>query len=199
MKKVNLLALIEISFFAAFALILDLLPSIKPIPSISISFAMVPIFILAFRWGFKASFIAGLLWGILQIAMGEAWIIHPVQAFMEYFTAFAFIGFAGLFYSPIQKAFRSKNKKKALVYVVAAIFVGSIARYFWHFLAGVIFIKSFAPDVKNPVFFSFAANGTTMIGAFIFCSLVLVLVLASAPQLVMRKGTSPAMTDKKAS
>lgn len=199
MKKLSLLALIEISFFAAFALILDLLPSFKPIPNISISFAMIPIFILAFRWGFKASFIAGLLWGILQIATGDAWIIHPVQAFMEYFVAFAFIGFAGLLYNSIQKEFRAKNKKKALAYVVAAVFVGSVARYFWHFLAGVIFIKYFAPDVKNPVFFSFAANGATMLGSFIFCSIILVLVLASAPQLVIRRNQDVSVTEKKAS
>ena len=198
MKKLSLLALIEISFFAAFALILDLLPSIKPIPNISISFAMVPIFLLAFRWGFRASFIAGLLWGILQIATGDAWIIHPVQGFIEYFIAFAFIGFAGLFYNKIQKEFRAGKKRTAFIWVVVAVFVGSVARYFWHFLAGVIFIKYFAPDVKNPVFFSFAANGTTMLGAWIFCSLVLILVLSVVPQLIMRKDNRDVL-EKKAS
>ncbi len=198
MKKLSLLALIEISFFAAFALILDLLPSIKPIPNISISFAMIPIFLLAFRWGFRASFIAGLLWGILQIATGDAWIIHPVQGFIEYFIAFAFIGFAGLFYNKIQKEFRAGKKRTAFIWVVVAVFVGSVARYFWHFLAGVIFIKYFAPDVKNPVFFSFAANGTTMLGAWIFCSLVLILVLSVVPQLIMRKDNRDVL-EKKAS
>lgn len=198
MKKLSLLALIEISFFAAFALILDLLPSFKPIPNMSISFAMIPIFILAFRWGFRASLIAGLLWGILQIVF-DAWIIHPVQAIIDYFVAFTFIGFAGLLYNPIQKELRSRNKKKALAFVVAAVFIGSVARYFWHFLSGVIFIKYFAPDVKNPMFYSFAINGTTMLGAFIACSIILVLILSAAPQLVIRKDNLSAVTDKKAS
>lgn len=63
MKKIGLIALIEAAFFAAMALVLDLLPSLQLSPSISISFAMVPIFIIAFRWGFKVSFISGFLWG----------------------------------------------------------------------------------------------------------------------------------------
>ncbi|MFO1443753.1 energy-coupled thiamine transporter ThiT [Bacillus sp. Bva_UNVM-123] len=198
MKKLSLLALIEVSFFAAFALILDLLPSFKPIPNMSISFAMIPIFILAFRWGFRASLVAGLLWGLLQIVF-DAWIVHPVQAVFDYLFAFTFIGFAGLLYNPIQKELRSKNKKKALAFVVAAIFIGSVARYFWHFLSGVIFIKYFAPEVTSPIFYSFAINGTTMLGAFIVCSIILVLILASAPQLVIRKDHLSAMSGKKAS
>ena len=42
--------------------------------------------------------------------MGDAYILTPVQAFIEYFIAFAFIGFAGLFYRPIQKALLTSNE-----------------------------------------------------------------------------------------
>ena len=61
MKKFNLQTLIEIAIFAAFAMALDILPSFKPHPSISISFAMIPIFIIAFRRGFAAGVISGFL------------------------------------------------------------------------------------------------------------------------------------------
>jgi len=199
LKKLSLIALIEASFFAAFALILDLLPSIKPAANISISFAMVPIFILAFRWGFRVSFISGLLWGILQIAFGDAWIATPVQAFIEYFIAFAFIGTAGLLYKPIQKELRYGSKKKALSWITLAVLIGSIARYFWHFIAGVVFFGSFAPEGMSPVLFSFAINGSTMLGTWILCSIVLLLVLSAAPQLVIRKDTLPTITENKAS
>lgn len=53
MKKMSLVTLIEAAFFAAIALVLDLLPSIKLTPAVSISFAMVPIFIIAFLWASK--------------------------------------------------------------------------------------------------------------------------------------------------
>src|SRR5690625_998678 len=96
-KTFNLQTLLEIAIFGALAMLLDLIPSINPHPSISISFAMVPIFIIAFRWGVRASFASGFIWGILQIVLGDAWILTPLQAFIEYFIAFAFVGFAGLF------------------------------------------------------------------------------------------------------
>src|SRR5699024_12191266 len=80
MKRFKLQTIIEIAIFAALAMILDFLPSIKFGPSISISFAMVPIFIVAFRWGFIASTISGFIWGILQIATGDAWILTPMRS-----------------------------------------------------------------------------------------------------------------------
>src|SRR5699024_3715035 len=115
---------------------LDFIPSIKFGPSISISFAMVPIFIIAFRWGFMASTISGFLWGILQIALGEAWILTPMQAFIEYFIAFACIGFAGLFSHIIQTSLKGNAKGQALIWIVVAVYIGSLTRYFWHFVAG---------------------------------------------------------------
>ncbi|WP_102275408.1 energy-coupled thiamine transporter ThiT [Cytobacillus massiliigabonensis] len=199
MKKLSLIALIEASFFAAFAIILDLLPSIKPMPNISISVAMLPIFILAFRWGFRVSLISGFMWGILQIAMGDAWIVTPVQAIIEYVVAFAFIGIAGLFYSFIQKHHRNGNKKIALAWIVGAIFVGSLARYFWHFIAGVLFFGSYAPDGMSPFLFSFAVNGATALGAWVLCSVAAVLIISTAPQLIIRKNDMIVIPQNKAS
>ncbi|WP_077302687.1 energy-coupled thiamine transporter ThiT [Virgibacillus pantothenticus] len=184
MRNVRLLVMIEAAFFAAFAMILDFLPSIKLSPAISISFAMVPIFILAFRRGVIAGVLSGFLWGLLQVMLGDATILTPTQFLIEYFIAFAFVGFAGLLYPVIQKNVQNGNKKVALAWVVAAALVGSIARYFWHFLAGVIFWGEYAPEGMSPVVYSFIANGTTMLGAFVFCSVVLVVLLASAPRLI---------------
>lgn len=188
MKKLGLIALIEASFFAAFALILDLLPSIKLGPWISISFAMVPIFILAFRWGFKVSFIAGFIWGLLQIAFGDFYFLTPIQFLIEYFIAFAFIGFAGLFFKKIQSLLQNGNKKSALQWVVLAILVGSAARYFWHFVAGIIFWGEYAPEGMSPVIYSLIVNGGTMLGATVLCSVIVVALLASSPRLIQRNG-----------
>ncbi len=105
MRNTNLQAMIESAILATFAMVIDILPlSIKLPTGGSISFAMIPIFIIAYRWGFKSAFLGGLVWGLLQIVVGDAYILTPVQAFIEYFIAFAFIGFAGLFYRPIQKS-----------------------------------------------------------------------------------------------
>lgn len=199
MKKLQLVAMIEAAFFAAFAFILDLLPSIKLSPWISISFAMVPIFIIAFRWGFKVSLLSGFLWGLLQVVLGDAYYLSPVQFLIEYFLAFAFVGFAGLFYKTIQNYFQNGNKKKALYWVVLATFVGSFARYLMHFIAGVIFWGDYAPEGMSPVIYSLIVNGGTMLGAFVLCAVVLVLLLGSAPRIIKRKNTMTTLHQKHAS
>ena len=187
MKNFKLVAMIEAAFFAAFAFILDLLPSIQLAPWMSISFAMVPIFILAFRWGVKVGLLSGFLWGLLQVVLGNAYYLAPIQFLIEYFLAFAFVGCAGLFYKTIQTHFQTGAKKKALLWVIIATFVGSVARYFWHFVAGVVFWGEYAPEGTSPVIYSLIVNGVTMIGAFVLCSAVLVLLLAKGSRIIRRK------------
>ncbi len=197
MRNTNLQAMIESAILAAFALVIDILPlSIKLPTGGSISFAMIPIFIIAYRWGFKSAFLGGLVWGLLQIVVGDAYILTPVQAFIEYFIAFAFIGFAGLFYRPIQKALLTSNEnnleqpslgsrkdkpsskqnegKKVLAYIILAIFIGSFARYFCHFIAGIIFWGQYAPKGQSAVLYSLIVNGSTMIGSYILCTILLI-------------------------
>jgi thiamine transporter len=197
MKKLGLIALIEASFFAAFAVILDLLPSIKLTPAISISIAMVPIFILSLRWGWKAGFISGFVWGILQIVMGDAWMVNPLQTFIEYFIAFAFIGCAGFLARSVQKSLAEGKKGKVLGFAAAAIFLGSAGRYFWHFLAGMIFFGSYAPDGMSPFVYSLIVNGITMLGSAVLCTAVLWLLLSAAPRLVQREQGYPAPEEQK--
>lgn len=84
MEKNRLLLLIEAAIFAALAVILDLLPSIQLSSAISISIAMVPVLILSFRSGAKIGFISGFLWGLLQIVLGDAYILTPVQGFIDF-------------------------------------------------------------------------------------------------------------------
>ncbi|WP_079710683.1 energy-coupled thiamine transporter ThiT [Paraliobacillus ryukyuensis] len=187
MKKLSLVALMEVSILGALAFVFDLIPSIRISPSISISFAMVPIFILAFRRGARAGITAGFLWGLLQIFLGDAYILTPVQAFIEYFLAFASVGVAGLFRPLIKKRFQENRKTSGLVWVVVATLVGSLARYFWHFVAGFIFWGEYAPEDMNVVLYSFITNGITMVGAFVFCSILLVLLLGTAPRLLKRQ------------
>jgi thiamine transporter len=198
MSKMKLLPMMEASVFAALAVILDLLPSIRLSPAISISFAMVPIFIVAFRWGLRVGLVSGFLWGLLQVVLGDIYFLTPLQFAIEYFVAFTFVGFAGLLYRPIQKTLQTGDRKKLLAWVITGIVVGSIARYFWHFVAGFIFWGESAPEGQSAVMYSFIANGTTVLGAIIFCSIVLVLLAGSLPRLLKTNDTA-LNVDRKAS
>lgn len=184
MRNTNLQAMIEAAILAAFALAIDLLPLSISLPNGgSISFSMVPIFILAYRQGFKVALLGGFMFGLLQIVMGDAYILTPVQAFIEYFIAFSCIGFAGLFYQPIQRAIAANQKNKAISFIILAACIGSIARYFWHFIAGVIFFGQYAPKGQSAVLYSFLFNGVTMLGSFVLCAVLLVLLYTTAPRL----------------
>lgn len=185
MKKLSLQTLIEVAIFAAFALVLDLLPSIDIGPSISISFAMVPILIIAFRWGFFAAVVSGFLWGVLQIVVGDAWILTPTQAFIEYFIAFGCVGFAGLFSGLVKENLQNNSKAKALMWIIVATFIGGAARYFWHFVAGVIFFKSYAIEAgKSPFIYSLTINGITYFFSSLASTIVLVLLISKAGHLI---------------
>ncbi|RFB10613.1 energy-coupled thiamine transporter ThiT [Bacillus sp. HNG] len=186
MRSTRLQAMIEAAIFAALALVLDLLPSIDITPAISISFAMVPVFIIALRWGIKIGMLSGLLWGLLQLVF-DPWIVHPVQAIMEYIIAFSFIGLGGIFKSIVQESLKNDQKSKALIAITFAIFIGSLARYFWHFLAGFIFIEYFAPEIENPIWYSFTFNGITMLATFILCTIVLSILIIASPRFIVLK------------
>ncbi|KHD84768.1 energy-coupled thiamine transporter ThiT [Heyndrickxia ginsengihumi] len=186
MKKLSLQEMIESAIFAAFAMMLDLVPSLHLPGGIEVSFAMVPIFIVAFRWGFLASFASGLVWGLLQIVVGDAAndILNPIQGIIEYFIAFACIGFAGMFKTVIQKNVSNHHKVRANCWIVLAVLVGCISRYIWHFIAGVIYWGSYAPKGQSPVIYSLIVNGGTMIGNFIICSVISTILASIAPHLL---------------
>lgn len=62
MSKTNIRPMIEVALFATIAYILDLVTQPMSLgPWISLSFKMVPIFLLSFRWGLKL-----VLWAVLS-------------------------------------------------------------------------------------------------------------------------------------
>ncbi|MGM0846597.1 MAG: energy-coupled thiamine transporter ThiT [Bacillota bacterium] len=199
MSKMRLTPMIEAAVFAALAVILDLLPSIRLSPAISISFAMVPVFIVAFRWGLRAGLISGFLWGLLQVVLGDIYFLTPLQFFIEYFVAFTFVGFAGLLYRPIQASLKNGDRKKLLMWAIAGVIIGSLARYFWHFVAGFIFWGEYAPEGQSAVMYSLIANGTTVLGAIAFCSIVIALLAGSLPRLLKTNQTAWNVDNRKAS
>jgi len=184
MQKFKLQVLIEVAIMAGLALVLDLLPSIRLSASISISIAMVPVFLVALRWGAKAGMASGFLWGTLQVLMGDAWFVHPVQLIMEYFVAFTFIGFAGFFRNTIVQSYKTSNRGKGLVFLLIAILVGSLSRYFWHIIAGTFFWAEAGASLGAAFWFALWTQGFTGIAAAVLCYFVLGILFGTAPRLL---------------
>ena len=186
MQSKRTLFFIEIAIFTALALILDLTPFLKfsiwPQGG-SISFAMIPIFIMAFRWGIKGGLLAGLLHGILPIIIGTAWIMHPVQALLDYPIAFLGLGLAGLLAPAAQTALKDKNTKRFIGMVTIGVLIGITLRFIAHYFAGVVFFGS-AIEGMNAWLYSFLYNSSYLIPDFIINVIAVSFLFNKRPKLL---------------
>lgn len=188
-RNQRLLFLIEVAMLAALAFLLDLLSSIigKLPQGGSISLGMIPVFIIAYRWGIKGGLLTGLLLGLLQAVLGNAYIIHPVQGFLDYYLAFTVVGLSGIFFKPIQNAFSKNNKKMAILYITLGTLLGSLLRLVAHVIAGVVFFASYAPEDTPVLTYSIVYNASYMLPTMIVSAIVICLLLVASPRLVIRK------------
>lgn len=177
MDKLRTQELVEIAILAAIALLLDI---VIPSPSwaFSVSVKMVPIIILALRRGVGAGLLGGFLWGVLQWVVGNAYFLTPIQFILEYFVAFAMIGFAGVLSSRMQASFRADedNRGQQIGIAVGATIIGSFLRYVIHFIAGVWFWGHFAPEGQSPYLYSFLINGGAFLSETIACVIIMILL-----------------------
>lgn len=189
MKSKNTLFLIEVAIFAALALVLDLSPLSFKLwgQGGSISFDMIPIFIVAFRWGMKGGLLAGLLWGLLQLPFG-AYIVHPVQGFLDYIAAFAVLGFAGIFANKIKTALKHRQTKTYLTYITLGIIIGSMLRFAAHFAAGVVFFSEFMPEgFSNIWVYSLVYNISYIFPSIILCTIVIFFLFNKQPRALLSR------------
>lgn len=113
------LMLVEIAILTTLAFLLDTIPGLQftiwPQGG-SVSFAMIPVFIIAFRWGLKAGLASGLIFGVLDLLFGGT-VVHWLQGLLDYIVAFVGLGVAGVFASGIRKNGLSNNDSYKSVYV----------------------------------------------------------------------------------
>lgn len=113
---------------------------------------MIPLIFFAIRHGAGKGIIVGIAYGLLDMAIG-GYVIHPVQAILDYPAAFGFLGLAGLF----SKKFFENNDVMPVIYGTV---LGVFARFICHTLTGVIFFASYAPEGQNAWAYSAGYNGT---------------------------------------
>lgn len=182
MNNKKLLMMVEIAIFAAIGIILDKLTfSLWPQGG-SISLVMVPIVIMAFRWGTLAGLVTGLLIGTMN-AMFGGFILTPLQGFIDYFFAFTVVGLAGLL-RPI--VIRAKTAAEKALYITIGTIIGGLLRYVAHAVAGYVFFSEYAGD-QNPIIYTIVYNGSYMIPAIILTAAIVSLLMAKAPKLLEPK------------
>ncbi|WP_159722350.1 energy-coupled thiamine transporter ThiT [Enterococcus sp. CSURQ0835] len=178
--------MIEGTVVAALALALSLIP-VSIGSSFSISLGMIPLVIYAFRRGFKPAILAAFIWGLLHFPTGQVYYLSVVQVLIEYPIAFTFAGFAGLYADKVQQALLVQDQKTARVAIVEGTLVGTVARYFWHFVAGVAFWGSYALWGLNPWIFSFVMNGLSGLATALVTIVITVIIAEKMPSLFLPK------------
>ena len=193
MKSKKILFIVEMAVFSALAFIFDFLANVVSFSlwpqGGSVSISMVPIFLMAYRWGVKGGVTTGLILGLLQILSGTAYIMHPIQGLLDYIIAYTVVGVAGIVFKYTERKKIGIRDLKTSSLVLLGIFLGSALRFVAHFIAGIIFFGSGAADDQSVIVFSLLYNLSYMLPSVIASGLVMMLLFATAPQTILKKST----------
>ena len=136
--------------------------------------SMVPIFLLALRRGPKVGIAGGVIFGLValveDLSIGAETIVYPAQVVLDYPLAFGLLGIAGLF------------RREPLLGVA----IGVAARFFSHFVSGILFFASFAPAGMSAYEYSAIYNGSFLLPELVITALIMIgLVRMKALQLYL--------------
>lgn len=178
MDRKKLIVMMEIALMTALAVILDFIPLFQMPFGGSVTLSMLPILVIAYRRGLKAGVTAGFLFGTANLMFGP-YIVHWVQALLEYPVAFAVVGAAGLF------SFREQTSVKLkYAYLCAGVALAIALRFAAHFTAGVIWFGEFAPEGTPVAVYSFLYNLSYLGPTFILLLIVMILFARAGKRLL---------------
>ena len=119
---------------------------------------LIPLLLISFRYGAGVGTLtlAGFLLGLITIIQ-DPFIVHPVQVLFDYPLPVMAIGLAGIFHEKI--------------------FLGTIlafaGNFICHFISGVVFFASYAPEGTSPIIYSLVTNATYIVPELIICLIIL--------------------------
>lgn len=178
--------MIEGTIVAALAFMLSLIPTTIG-SSFTVSLGMIPMTLFALRRGVKPALLSAFIWGILHFPAGDVYFLSVIQVLIEYPIAFTFAGFAGLYAKKVQQSLVDEDLRGARKNIIYGTIMGTGARFFWHFIAGVIFWGSYALWGLNPWIFSLIMNGISGLATAVVTAIVAIIVAEKVPQLFLPK------------
>lgn len=156
----------EIGLTVALSAVLGLLTVWQMPQGGSVSFVMLPLFVLALLRGPLVGISAGALYGIVDLML-KPYLFHPAQVLLDYPVAFAACGLAGVF-AARYGALAGQQRWGSATWsaLVPAIALGAAGRYLAHVLSGVVFFSSYAVEAgQAPLIYSLAYNSFVLVSA----------------------------------
>lgn len=153
--------LIETAVMLALATVLSILKVAELPYGGSVTFAsMLPLAIIAYRYGLGWGFVSGLVFGVIQQLLGlknlsyfTAWYSILAIIFLDYLIAFAVLGLSASFR-------KLKSQPTALVLGAA---LACIVRYLCHVASGATVWAGLSIPTKDAMLYSLVYNATYMI------------------------------------
>jgi len=121
----------------------------------SINLELIPLLIFTYRHGWKWGIEVGALFGFLHLFLG-GYVVHPVQAFLDYPLAYGVLGFSGLWRK----------------HLVPGTILAGLTCFCCYVTSGVVFFSSYAPEGTNVLAYSLIYN------SFFFPQLVINTIVA---------------------
>jgi len=172
MKRNQVRIMAEIGMAVALAAILNFIPLWRMAQGGSVSLEMLPILIIALRWGAGPGMMAGVVYGLVQLALGP-FIIHPAQLVLDYPLPYMLVGLAGIF----SKKINLKAKGSTYGWLLLAVLTGGLGRFICHFLSGIIFFAQYAPVGQSPWVYSAIYNISYLLPSLLLSYIIIIPLL----------------------
>lgn len=152
----------------------------------AVSLEMLPLVIFALRRGVGPGVSAGALYGVLNYIF-DPYAVHWAQVLLDYPIAHGLVGLAGLFAPVWRSALAARVGRAIATAVVPGTLAGAAARFAAHWLSGLVFFASAAPEGQPAWLYSLLYNGTYVLPSALACAAAASAIL---PALERRMPTS---------
>lgn len=177
MRSQRITLLVEIALTVALSAVLSMLAVRLPINIAggSISFALLPLLVLALRRGVVAGVIAGTLFGSVDLLI-EPFFVSPVQVLLDYPVAYAAVGLAGLGSGAYRRA-ASHSSSAGTAVALGYMALGGTARLAAAWLSGVVFFGANAPAGQPVWLYSLVYNLSYILPSLAVCAAAAVVIV----------------------
>lgn len=141
-----------------------------------IAFTMLPIVVVALRRGVGAGVACGILVGVIGL-LYKPYIVHPAQVVLDYPLAFGLVGLSGLLARPVKTALASRRRSIGMGLAAVAVVFGGLARLAAHFVSGIVFFGSSAPEGQPVWLYSIMYNATYMLPSIVISAVAAAVLL----------------------
>ncbi|HHU92774.1 MAG TPA: energy-coupled thiamine transporter ThiT [Halanaerobiaceae bacterium] len=171
MQNKRLRLMTEMGVAVALAAVLDFLTLFRMPQGGSVNLEMLPILIVALRWGGLAGMATGLVYGLLQLALNP-YVVHPLQILLDYPLAYMLVGIAGFF-----SVRASDEVDRLYLRILPGVLLAGFGRFLAHLLTGVIFFSEYAPEGQNVWLYSTIYNGSYILPSILISYLIITPIL----------------------